>query len=139
MFRFLTIILMISVFNFANAQKSSKILFKSLKPQTETLIVQNETNFNFDVIETKGSKIFIEITVSINNNPHILEALIKAGRYNNLVEIKEENYNSILILKNELSFLTVRGKTLTEWITIKIFVPDDYYVEIKDMLLGFKN
>lgn len=139
MLRFLTILVMFSMFNFANAQNSTKKLFKSYKVETHTLVIENRSNFNFEILKTSGNKIIVETEINIDKNEHILKALVKANRYSNIINVIEKEYNSIFIIKNNLPVLIMKDKEVNEWINIRILVPDYYFVKIKNQLIGLNE
>ena len=125
------ILLLISIFNFAKGQECSKTFHKTYVPTTDHVVLLDNGKHDIEVLETKGSRILIEVTVSTNTSDAVLNALIKAGRYNDILKIENDVDKMNLQFNNKNSVIFIKGVEIIEIYKLKIFVPNTINVTRK--------
>lgn len=80
---------------------------------------------NVNIKSTKGSRILVEVNIKIGvPNKNLVDYLIKSGRYDLVVERKENVGEMIISSKKTKNVLMVKGKECKEELEYTIFLPE---------------
>lgn len=80
----------------------------------------------FEIKETKGSRIMIEIKITVGTpNEHLLKYLVEGGRYELVQEINPSTQVLKLSRKPNMNVLLIKGKECTEDLEFVVYLPSN--------------
>ncbi|MCH2043738.1 MAG: hypothetical protein MK212_06310 [Saprospiraceae bacterium] len=104
---------------------STSGLFHKTITATNIQHLNLDVDGNVNIKSTKGSRILVEVNIKIGvPNKNLLDYLIKSGRYDLVVERKENLGEMVVSSKKTNNILMVKGKECKEELEYTIFVPE---------------
>ena len=104
--------------------QSKRILHQTLAVEEAQRLVINLFAQEIDIKETKGSRIFVEIHISLHTpNERLLDYMINSGRYQVIQKTKGQPPVSYLESPKTNQILLVKGEEVLEELRYVIFVP----------------
>lgn len=106
--------------------QASTIVQKNITTQDLQNLALNLNAKKIEIKETRGSRILIEMKVTISMpNESMLKYLVSSGRYELVEEIDASTATLRLARKPNLNVLVVRGEECTEDLEFTIYLPSN--------------